>query len=116
MLGIVEHPVDAANLRRESSQKKIQEAEKARKIPDRGRKRKENASHLIFIVVLPTRTREESDYTSQPFCKMATIKCAPSKNLNSAFPHFATAKEVYAHLLEITAPVSNRFSLLQCVG
>jgi hypothetical protein len=47
---------------------------------------------------------------------MTTIKCAPSKNLNSAFPHFATAKELYAHLLEITAPVSNRFSLLPCVG
>jgi hypothetical protein len=44
---------------------------------------------------------------------MATIKCAPSKNLNTGFPHFATAKELYAHLLEITAPVSKRFSSLQ---
>ena len=30
------------------------------------------------------------------------ISCAPSKNLNSAFPHFATAKEMYQHLREIT--------------
>lgn len=33
-----------------------------------------------------------------------TIKCAPSKNLNTAYPHFATAKEMYAHLREITQP------------
>jgi len=32
-------------------------------------------------------------------------KCAPSKNLNTGFPHFATAKEMYAHLREITQPV-----------
>eukprot|EP00310_Coccolithus_braarudii_P005280 CAMPEP_0183358732 /NCGR_PEP_ID=MMETSP0164_2-20130417/50082_1 /TAXON_ID=221442 /ORGANISM="Coccolithus pelagicus ssp braarudi, Strain PLY182g" /LENGTH=215 /DNA_ID=CAMNT_0025532675 /DNA_START=17 /DNA_END=664 /DNA_ORIENTATION=- len=30
--------------------------------------------------------------------------CAPSKNLNSGFPHFANAKELYAHLREITKP------------
>ena len=28
----------------------------------------------------------------------ATVKCAPSKNLNAGFTHFATAKEMYAHL------------------
>lgn len=33
------------------------------------------------------------------------VKCAPSKNLNSAYPQFATAKEMYAHLREITQPV-----------
>lgn len=31
-------------------------------------------------------------------------KCAPSKNLNAAYPHFATAKEMYEHLREITKP------------
>lgn len=34
----------------------------------------------------------------------AKIQCAPSKNLNTGFPHFDTAKEMYAHLLEITKP------------
>ena len=33
------------------------------------------------------------------------VKCAPSKNLNQAYPHFPTAKEMYAHLREITKPV-----------
>ena len=28
----------------------------------------------------------------------AAVKCAPSKNLNVGFPHFANAKEVYAYL------------------
>ena len=28
----------------------------------------------------------------------AGVKCAPSKNLNVGFTHFATAKELYAHL------------------
>ena len=28
----------------------------------------------------------------------AAVKCAPSKNLNVGFPHFANAKDVYAHL------------------
>lgn len=28
----------------------------------------------------------------------AGVKCAPSKNLNAGFTHFATAKELYAHL------------------
>jgi hypothetical protein len=32
------------------------------------------------------------------------LQCAPSKNLNSAYPHFATAAEMYAHLREITKP------------
>ena len=32
----------------------------------------------------------------------SSIKCAPSKNLNTAYPHFATAREMYAHLREIT--------------
>ena len=35
-----------------------------------------------------------------------TMKCAPSKNLNVAYPQFETAKEMYAHLREITKPVS----------
>ena len=30
--------------------------------------------------------------------------CAPSKNLNTGFPHFATAAELYAHIREITQP------------
>lgn len=34
----------------------------------------------------------------------SSIKCAPSKNLNTAYPHFATAREMYAHLREITQP------------
>ena len=34
------------------------------------------------------------------------VNCAPSKNLNVAYPHFATAKEMYQHLREITKPVS----------
>ena len=34
------------------------------------------------------------------------MKCAPSKNLNVAYPQFETAKEMYAHLREITKPVS----------
>ena len=32
------------------------------------------------------------------------LVCAPAKNLNSSFPHFATAKELYAHIREITLP------------
>ena len=32
------------------------------------------------------------------------VNCAPSKNLNTSFPHFPTAKELYAHLREITQP------------
>jgi hypothetical protein len=35
---------------------------------------------------------------------MNGIKCVPSKNLNGGFPHFATAKELYEHILEITKP------------
>mmetsp|Transcript_62080 Transcript_62080/g.183464 ORF Transcript_62080/g.183464 Transcript_62080/m.183464 type:complete len:98 (-) Transcript_62080:1962-2255(-) len=35
---------------------------------------------------------------------MAETKCAPSRNLNTAFQHFATAHEMYAHLREITKP------------
>mmetsp|Transcript_2648 Transcript_2648/g.3537 ORF Transcript_2648/g.3537 Transcript_2648/m.3537 type:complete len:217 (-) Transcript_2648:798-1448(-) len=35
---------------------------------------------------------------------MTEIKCAPSKNLNTAFTQFPTAKEMYAHLREITKP------------
>ena len=31
--------------------------------------------------------------------------CTPSRNLNAAYPHFDTAKELYAHLREITQPV-----------
>ena len=34
----------------------------------------------------------------------STIKCAPSRNLNVGFPHFATAREMYDHLREITKP------------
>ena len=34
----------------------------------------------------------------------ATVKCAPSKNLNVGFPHFATGKDMYDHLREITKP------------
>jgi hypothetical protein len=30
----------------------------------------------------------------------------PSTNLNVTYPHFATAQEMYAHLRQITAPVS----------
>ena len=30
--------------------------------------------------------------------------CAPSKNLNTGFLHFPTAKEVYAHIRNITLP------------
>lgn len=30
--------------------------------------------------------------------------CSPSTNLNVEYPHFATAKEMYAHLREITKP------------
>jgi hypothetical protein len=32
----------------------------------------------------------------------STVKCAPSNNLNVGFPHFATAKQVYERLLELT--------------
>lgn len=37
----------------------------------------------------------------------AVVRCcdAPSRNLNAAHPHFATAKEMHAHLREITRPV-----------
>ena len=34
----------------------------------------------------------------------STMKCAPSKNLNTAYPHFPTAHELYAHLRLITEP------------
>jgi hypothetical protein len=34
----------------------------------------------------------------------STIKCAPSKNLNTQYPHFPTAHEMYAHLRLITEP------------
>jgi hypothetical protein len=30
--------------------------------------------------------------------------CAPSENLNTGFKHFPTAKEVYAHIRNITLP------------
>ena len=33
-----------------------------------------------------------------------TVQCAPGKNLNSAYPQFATAHEMYQHLREITQP------------
>lgn len=32
------------------------------------------------------------------------IKCAPAKNLNTGFPQFPTAHELYAHLRSITQP------------
>lgn len=32
------------------------------------------------------------------------VKCAPSKNLNVGFPHFATGKAMYDYLREITKP------------
>ena len=34
----------------------------------------------------------------------SSVKCAPSKNLNTSFPHFPTAHELYAHLRSITQP------------
>lgn len=34
----------------------------------------------------------------------SSVKCAPSKNLNTNFPHFPTAHELYVHLRSITQP------------
>ncbi|KAL9178422.1 hypothetical protein ACHAXT_003752 [Thalassiosira profunda] len=42
--------------------------------------------------------------SSAPKVTAAVVKCSPSKNLNVGFPHFATAKEMYRHLREITQP------------
>ena len=39
------------------------------------------------------------------------INCAPSNNLNVHYPHFATAKEMYQHLREITQPVRRKIRL-----
>eukprot|EP00563_Minutocellus_polymorphus_P017140 CAMPEP_0197719930 /NCGR_PEP_ID=MMETSP1434-20131217/3471_1 /TAXON_ID=265543 /ORGANISM="Minutocellus polymorphus, Strain CCMP3303" /LENGTH=229 /DNA_ID=CAMNT_0043304719 /DNA_START=21 /DNA_END=711 /DNA_ORIENTATION=- len=42
--------------------------------------------------------------TPEAAAAAAPVKCAPSKNLNVGFPHFDTARELYAHLREITKP------------
>lgn len=42
-----------------------------------------------------------SESSAPPAAKK--IKCAPSNNLNVGFPHFDTAADVYAKLLELTA-------------
>jgi len=34
----------------------------------------------------------------------SSVKCAPAKNLNTGFPHFQTARELYAHIRSITEP------------
>ena len=48
---------------------------------------------------------------------MSSVKCAPSKNLNVGFPQFATAKELYAKLLELTsAGGGGEFVLRNFVG
>jgi hypothetical protein len=37
--------------------------------------------------------------------KKSKLQCAPSKNLNFQYPHFATAKEMHDYLQEVTQPV-----------
>lgn len=64
---------------------------------------------LLSVVaksILWIRTNNMASTTTNP-----NIVCAPSKNLNTSFLHFATAKEMYAHLLEITQPVRTE----QCI-
>jgi hypothetical protein len=44
------------------------------------------------------------------------IRYAPSNNLNVAYPHFDTAKEMYAHLRSITQPVRLSSLSLYCMA
>lgn len=48
--------------------------------------------------------------------KETKMKCAPSKNLNIGFPHFATASEMYDHLREISYPGGKEFVVRNFVG
>ena len=53
-----------------------------------------------FLISTQTgkQTGAEQTTMSTPEAAAAAVKCAPSKNLNVGFPHFANAKDVYAHL------------------
>ena len=47
---------------------------------------------------------------------LATVACAPSKNLNVGFPHFATARELYDHIRAISKNESKEFVVRNFVG
>jgi hypothetical protein len=47
-------------------------------------------------------SRKASKAVEMPSRREVAATCAPAKNLNSAFPHFATAHDVYAHLRNIS--------------
>ena len=44
------------------------------------------------------------------------IKCAPSRNLNTGFLHFATAREMYDHLRQISQSADKEFVVRNFVG
>jgi hypothetical protein len=46
----------------------------------------------------------------------ATVACAPSRNLNTQFPHFPTARELYDHIREISKSDDKEFVVRNFVG
>ena len=46
----------------------------------------------------------------------SSVTCAPSNNLNGAFPHFPTAKELYAHIRALSKNESKEFVVRNFVG
>jgi hypothetical protein len=58
------------------------------------------------VTTSSTTTPTTTTMTTTPISSISSsIKCAPSRNLNTGFLHFPTAKEMYDHLREITKPV-----------
>ena len=48
--------------------------------------------------------------------QLATVVCAPSNNLNSGFTHYPTAKELYAHIRQLSQNDSKEFVVRNFVG
>ena len=61
---------------------------------------KDRRSSGTFVRVLP------SWLLSLKGQRVQNMNCPPSVNLNTHFPHFKTARELYAHLRDITKQVS----------
>ena len=46
----------------------------------------------------------------------SSVTCAPSNNLNGGFPHFPTAKELYAHIRGLSKNENKEFVVRNFVG
>ena len=63
-----------------------------------------NTTHELSLRSAPTHPQiQMAARAAKRVCRgLATVACAPSKNLNVGFPHFATARELYDHIRAIS--------------